>query len=100
MSVKEDTIELGGLKKGEAITMLIRDHGKDFAEAEAYWKEHGAGKRTGETARFYELLESGSMSDEAFDEFLASTTQNNRNHKSLFAGIRRMANAIHAKYES
>ena len=94
---------ISGLKKEEAMGTLVAHflaQGKPIAEAlaesKAVWDGSKGERQRGETARFYKLLEVAPMSDEQFAEWLESTTENNRNHKSQFQAIRVMANRIWA----
>jgi predicted RNase H-like HicB family nuclease len=103
-TAKNTTVpSIAGLKKEEAMGTLVAHfltQGKPIAEALAeakvLWEESKGQGGRGETARFYTLLETGPMNDQAFSEWLEGTTENNRNHKSQFQAIRLMANRIWA----
>lgn len=62
------SISIDGLKKSEAMTLLIQG-GMDFVEAEKYWKENGGAKRTGFRAMFYAELQERDMSAEEVKEY-------------------------------
>ena len=81
---------IDGLKKGEALTILIQS-GMDFVEAEKYWKENRPTGGTGWTAMFYGKLEEGKMTESELDELMKLGSENTRRHKSHFNAIRVMS---------
>ena len=58
--IEDDSVNVAGLSKGDAIESLIKDHGYSYKNAEKYWKDHGARtKSTGFRADFYAALVDG-----------------------------------------
>lgn len=90
--VEEVSIE--GLSKDNAMTYLIAECGKTFAEANEFWADNRPKRGTGFASRFYLLLEKGDMSEADFDKFLGVESANVKNHRSHYNSIRELANTI------
>lgn len=88
--------------RSELGAWLLLEFGLKGKSAKVYldevYKKGESGVPRGEFARFLKILESGYMDTQAWNEWLSSTTENNRNHRSQFEGIRNMANQIHTNY--
>lgn len=87
------SVDIAGLKKGEAMEALIRA-GYGFAEAEKYWKDNGAAPKVGFAAAFYAELEKGPMAEDEFNALIDANSANVQRHRSHYNNIRALANAI------
>ena len=90
---KMKTINIEGMKKDEAMTVLIQG-GLDFKAANEYWVENRPARGTGFAARFYGALETGPMSDEDFEDLITGDSANVLKHRSHYGSIRDLANKI------
>lgn len=92
---------ISGLKKNEAITLLITDYGVDYTQATAIYKEHGAGIRATKSGGFNDVLaflqESPRTQDELYEYVLVNGTKNEARWISQRDSIRRLSVAIFMK---
>lgn len=61
------------------------------------FKTTSSGPRQSAFGDFLNILRNGPMSDEAWEDWLKGTTENNRNHSSQFRAIKDTVNAVWAK---
>lgn len=94
---KEISLDLTGLKKGEAIEALIKS-GVSYAEAEAYWSKNGArAKGKGFRASFYKELASKPLTEKDVKKFIEDNgSLNDKKHNSHYIGIAKLVAEVRA----
>ena len=94
MSKKEITLD--GMSRDEAIIYLVATEKMDLKDAKAYWKANRPEPKPSWKKLFYAELAAGPMTEERFDELVATEGGNVEAHKSAHKMVFEMANTIWA----
>ena len=102
IEVVEETIEaIANLSKNDAITILITEHGYDFTQAQAIYKEHGAGIRASKSGGFNDVLAFLQAEPRTQSEFYGYVIDNGTKNEARWISqrdsIRKLAIAIYVK---